>query len=93
MTEPLNIHVIIGSVREGRMALPIANWVMEQAAPRDDLACDLVDLQDWDLPFYWHPRPPAMGGYTDPLQQRCPRKRTRSPTHRETANPNRCRAQ
>jgi NAD(P)H-dependent FMN reductase len=70
MADPLRIHVIIGSIREGRMALPIANWVMEQAALRDDLACDLVDLKDWELPFYWHPRAPAAGAYTDPLQQR-----------------------
>jgi NAD(P)H-dependent FMN reductase len=67
---PLNIHVIIGSVREGRIGLPIANWVMEQAAGRDDLACELVDLKEWDLPFFWHPRPPAAGNYTDPLQIR-----------------------
>jgi len=70
MAEPLRIHVIIGSVREGRMALPIANWVMEQAAARDDLACELVDLKAWDLPFYAHPRAPAAGGYVDPLQRR-----------------------
>lgn len=70
MTEPLNIHVIIGSVREGRIGLPIANWVMEQARLREDLACELVDLKDWDLPFFWHPKPPAAGNYTDPLQIR-----------------------
>ncbi|WP_213980186.1 NAD(P)H-dependent oxidoreductase [Sphingomonas sp. dw_22] len=70
MPEPVAIQVIIGSVREGRMALPIAHWVMEQAALREDLACEAIDLKDWDLPFFWHPRPPAMGGYADPLQQR-----------------------
>lgn len=70
MPEPLTIHVIIGSIREGRIGLPIANWVMEQAAARTDLVCDLIDLKDWDLPFFWHPRPPAAGNYTDPLQLR-----------------------
>jgi NAD(P)H-dependent FMN reductase len=74
MSEPLKILVLIGSVREGRMALPIAHWVMEQAASQQTLACELVDLKEWDLPFYWHPRPPAAGGYTDPLQQDWARK-------------------
>ncbi len=70
MTDPLNILVIVGSVREGRMALPVANWVMEQAAARPDLACELVDLKAWNLPFYAFAKPPAAGGYTDPLQLR-----------------------
>lgn len=70
MPDPLTIHVILGSVREGRMAKPIGRWVMEQAAARGDLACELIDLKEWDLPFFWHPRPPAAGGYTDPLQIR-----------------------
>jgi NAD(P)H-dependent FMN reductase len=70
MSEPLKILVLTGSVREGRIALPIADWVMEQASSQQALACELVDLKDWNLPFYWHPRPPAAGGYTDPLQLR-----------------------
>lgn len=70
MAESLAIQVIVGSVREGRMALPVAHWVMEQAGGRAGLACELVDLKEWDLPFYWHAKPPAMGGYADPLQQR-----------------------
>lgn len=70
MTRPLDILVILGSVREGRMAAPVGNWVMEQAAARDDLSCELVDLKEWDLPFFPHPKPPAAGGYTDPLQIR-----------------------
>jgi NAD(P)H-dependent FMN reductase len=70
MTQPLSILVIMGSVREGRMAEPVGNWVMEQAQDHSGLACELVDLRDWELPFYAFPKPPAMGGYTDPLQLR-----------------------
>ncbi|MEP9359424.1 NAD(P)H-dependent oxidoreductase [Sphingomonas sp. KR3-1] len=70
MAEPLKILVILGSVREGRMAEPVGNWVIEGAAARDGLACELVDLKEWDLPFYPFPKPPAAGGYTDPLQLR-----------------------
>ncbi len=65
---PLRILVILGSVREGRVAEPVGRWVLDQAAGRADLACELVDLKDWALPFYAFPKPPAAGHYTDPLQ-------------------------
>ncbi|MBX3563372.1 MAG: NAD(P)H-dependent oxidoreductase [Sphingomonas sp.] len=70
MTEPLKILVILGSVREGRMAAPVGDWVIERAAARADLDCELVDLDDWDLPFFPHAKPPAAGKYQDPLQIR-----------------------
>ena len=68
MTQTLRILVILGSVREGRVAEPVGNWVMEQGQTRADLALEPVDLKDWNLPPYPFPKPPAMGGYTDPLQ-------------------------
>ena len=70
MPDPLKILIIMGSVREGRMAEPVGNWVLEQAESRDELACELIDLKDWNLPFYAFAKPPAAGGYTDPLQLR-----------------------
>lgn len=68
MSEALQILVILGSVREGRVAEPVGNWVAEQAAGRDDIAVELIDLKDWNLPFYPHAQPPAAGDYRDPLQ-------------------------
>ncbi|MFS2109549.1 NADPH-dependent FMN reductase [Sphingomonas sp. Sphisp140] len=70
MAEPLKILVIMGSVREGRMAEPVAHWVMEGATDRAALDLELVDLKDWDLPFYPFAKPPAAGDYQDPLQLR-----------------------
>jgi NAD(P)H-dependent FMN reductase len=70
MTDPLNILVILGSVREGRMAEPVGRWVLDQAAARGELACELVDLKEWDFPFYAFPQQPSKGNYTDPLQIR-----------------------
>ena len=70
MSQDLNILVILGSVREGRMAEPVGRWVTEQAASRARLNCELVDLKDWDLPFYAFRDPPAKGNYSDPLQRR-----------------------
>ena len=65
MIERLNIKVIVGSIREGRISLPIANWVMERAAGRDDLAVELLDLAIWQLPMYAEPFPPATGKYSE----------------------------
>lgn len=68
MAEPLKILVILGSVREGRMAAPLGNWVIAVGAGRDDLDLELVDLKEWDLPFYPHAKAPAAGNYTDAKQ-------------------------
>jgi NAD(P)H-dependent FMN reductase len=65
MTERLNIKVIVGSIREGRISLPIANWVMERARGRDDLAVELLDLAVWNLPMFAEPFPPATGKYSE----------------------------
>jgi NAD(P)H-dependent FMN reductase len=72
MDQPLNILVILGSVREGRMAEPVGRWIMTQGAARTGLALELVDLKEWQLPFYAFAKPPmAMDGkYDDPLQKR-----------------------
>ena len=69
MPEPLQIRVIVGSVREGRMSLPIANWVMERIAARVDFASGLLDLADWQLPMFAEPYPPATGRYTGEKQR------------------------
>ena len=47
MTEPLNIGIIVGSVREGRISRPIAKWVMAQIDARDEFDAELLDLADW----------------------------------------------
>lgn len=69
MTEPLTIGIIVGSVREGRMSLPIANWVKAQIDARDEFAADLLDLAEWQLPMFAEPNPPATGKYTGEKQR------------------------
>ncbi|WOX15244.1 NAD(P)H-dependent oxidoreductase [Streptomyces sp. N50] len=49
--EALNVAVIIGSVREGRFGPTVARWFVGQAAQRDDLVLDVVDLVDYPLPL------------------------------------------
>jgi NAD(P)H-dependent FMN reductase len=65
MTVRLNIKVIVGSIREARVSLPVANWVMERAKARDDLAAELLDLATWNLPMFAEPHPPATGKYSE----------------------------
>lgn len=69
MPDSLQIRVIIGSVREGRISLPIANWVMERIAARPEFAAELLDLAVWDLPIFAEPYPPATGRYTGEKQR------------------------
>lgn len=46
------IAIIIGSTRDSRWADKPANWVLEKAQQRDDMDFELVDLRDYDLPFF-----------------------------------------
>ena len=69
MTEPLEIRIIVGSVREGRMSLPIANWVKQQIDARAEFNAAVLDLADWQLPMFAEPNPPATGKYTGDRQR------------------------
>jgi len=59
------ILIIIGSVRPGRVGLPIAHWVRDrvEAAGHDG---DLVDLAELNLPFMDEPEMPGKRAYTKP---------------------------
>ena len=70
MPEKLKIQIVVGSVREGCVSLPVACWVHASAREQGGLKAELVDLADWPLPMFALATPPAMGGYKDPLQQR-----------------------
>jgi NAD(P)H-dependent FMN reductase len=65
----LRISVIVGSVREGRISLPIANWVMDRIALRGEFDAELLDLAEWALPMFAEPNPPATGRYTGEKQR------------------------
>lgn len=57
--------IIVGSVRPGRIGLPIAEWAQQQleAAGHE---VDLVDLAELNLPFLDEPGHPAKKQYTKP---------------------------
>lgn len=51
MSKP-KIALIIGSTRPTRFADKPAQWMLKQAKARTDLDVELVDLRDYDLPFF-----------------------------------------
>lgn len=51
MSKP-KIALIIGSTRTHRFADIAAKWMLTQAQARDDMEIELVDLRDFDLPFF-----------------------------------------
>ena len=65
------IYIIVGSIREGRTAIKIANWV-DQAINElslNDIQTEIIDLKEWALPIFAGAHPPATGIYDQPKQQ------------------------
>ena len=63
---PIRLMIIVGSVRPGRVGLPIANWVRQRAEARGDIEVDFVDLTELALPFMDEPNHPVLQKYTKP---------------------------
>lgn len=51
MAEKLNIGIILGSTREGRVSPQVGEWVKGIADQRDDANYEIVDIADFKLPF------------------------------------------
>ena len=57
---PLRVAILIGSIRTGRFGPTPAHWIADQAAQRDDLVVDVIDLADHACPPVLHDdAPPA----------------------------------
>lgn len=50
--EPIKVHIIIGSTRDGRFSEKPARYLYDELGKREDARPDLVDLRDWALPFF-----------------------------------------
>ncbi|MCU1578971.1 MAG: NADPH-dependent oxidoreductase [Rhodoglobus sp.] len=62
-----SLMIVVGSVRPGRIGLPIAEWVksqVEQYAGFDSV--DFADLAEINLPFMDEPNHPSKREYTKP---------------------------
>lgn len=48
----LRIGIILGSTRQGRRSPKVGEWVLKVAEKRQGATFEIVDLADYDLPFY-----------------------------------------
>lgn len=61
----MRLMIVVGSVRPGRIGLPIAEWVRGRADARGS-EVDFVDLVDLALPWLDEPEHPRLRKYTRP---------------------------
>ncbi|GAA5012179.1 NAD(P)H-dependent oxidoreductase [Acinetobacter puyangensis] len=67
----MKIQIIVGSVREGRVAIQVAEWMLQALADFNQAEIELVDLKQWNLPIYSGASPLALNrNYSDPSQQK-----------------------
>jgi NAD(P)H-dependent FMN reductase len=64
----LKVGLIVGSTRPNRFADTPMQWLVEGAQARHDLRLTVLDLRDYELPFFNEPAPPTYTGgiYTEP---------------------------
>ena len=60
------LMIIVGSVRPGRVGLPVAHWVRDVVTADGRFAVDFVDLAALGLPFLDEPGHPSKREYTKP---------------------------
>jgi len=61
----VRLLVIVGSVRPGRVGLPIGRWVADRAAAEfPGIDVDFADLGELDLPLMNEPKHPRLKEYT-----------------------------
>ncbi|MCU1514380.1 MAG: NADPH-dependent oxidoreductase [Microbacteriaceae bacterium] len=58
------LMIVVGSVRPGRVGLPIAQWVQSAAESHGAFEIDFVDLAELALPFMDEPNHPRLRQYT-----------------------------
>ncbi|MFV0556248.1 MAG: NADPH-dependent FMN reductase [Lactovum sp.] len=51
MIEKLNIGIILGSTREGRVSPQVGEWVKKIADKRGDANYEIIDISEYNLPF------------------------------------------
>jgi NAD(P)H-dependent FMN reductase len=56
--------IVVGSVRPGRVGLPIAEWVKAEAEKTGNFEVDFADLAEIALPMMDEPNHPVMRQYT-----------------------------
>ena len=54
-----NVAVVLGSTRPGRVGEGVAQWVVSEANKVEGVNASVVDLADFELPFFAEPMPPS----------------------------------
>lgn len=54
----MKLGIIVGTTREGRQTLKQAKWVAKTAKQFEDIEVELIDLADYDMPFFAEPASP-----------------------------------
>jgi len=67
MTDKLNIGIILGSTREGRVSPQVGAWVKEIADKRGDANYEIVDIADFKLPFLGEADAPGIAAWNEKL--------------------------
>lgn len=63
------LGVVIASVREGRVGLPIAQWFIERAQQHAKFEVEVVDLKTVDLPVFAERHHPRLQKYENDKQK------------------------
>lgn len=58
------VMIVVASIREGRIGLPIAQWVRDRVEADGRCEIDWADLKEIDLPLMDEPNHPKLGQYT-----------------------------
>ncbi|MEJ0053131.1 MAG: NAD(P)H-dependent oxidoreductase [bacterium] len=61
-----HIQIILGSTREGRNGEKVAKWVAREAALRSDFTSEVLDVKEFNLPFFEGAGSPGMTGIIAP---------------------------
>ena len=48
----MKLGIIIGSTRQGRVSDRLAKWVQKEATTNPDLEVTMLDLRDYEMPFF-----------------------------------------
>lgn len=62
----MKLMIVVGSVRPGRLGLPVAEWVRSRVEADGRFELDWADLAEVDLPWMDEPHHPSKGLYTKP---------------------------
>ncbi|MEK3853843.1 NADPH-dependent FMN reductase [Cytobacillus sp. FSL H8-0458] len=67
MSEKLNIGIILGSTRQGRVSPQVGSWVKEIADKRGDAVYEIIDIADFKLPFLGEADSPGIAAWNEKL--------------------------